>query len=72
MDNSVTPRWLCMSAACTYASMGLKKMKRHIKAGEILAKKSGKWFVDRYSIDEFFGDKKNEEIAVEKILASFR
>jgi hypothetical protein len=71
-NRSINPRWLCVREACQYASMSWRKMKRHIEAGEIFAKKSGKWFVDRESIDTFFLDDSYENMMVEKLLAEFR
>jgi hypothetical protein len=72
-NHNITPRWLCIREACAYASMGLKKMKQHIKEGDIYGKKSGKWFIDRYSIDAFLSDGiMDDKIIVEKILASLR
>ena len=72
-NHDITPRWLSIQAACSYASMGLKKMLRHINAGEIKATKKGKWFVDRKSIDAFLsGSELKETLLVEKILASVR
>lgn len=71
-SKGIIPRWLSLSEACQYASMSARKMKRHIKAGEIHGLKKGKWFVDRNSIDAFFRDDNFQNLMVEKVLASFR
>lgn len=68
----IVPRWLTLSEACRYASMSSRKMKRHIKAGEIYGSKKGKWFIDRDSIDAFFHDDNFQNLMVEKVLESFR
>jgi len=68
----IITRWLTLSEACRYASMSSRKMKRHIKEGEIYGSKKGKWFIDRDSIDAFFLDENFQNLMVEKVLESFR
>jgi Helix-turn-helix domain len=53
----VTPRWLSVSKACHYCSMGDERLMQFVRAGDIYGtKKGGKWYIDRFSIDRFFGD----------------
>jgi hypothetical protein len=67
----VTPRWLSVSLACKYASMSDKTLMRHVRSGEIYgAKKGGKWYLDRLSIDDFMrADERKIREKTERILA---
>jgi len=48
------PRWMDIKTACTYTSMSKPTIMEYIMIGDVYAKKlSGKWYVDRDSIDEF-------------------
>lgn len=65
--DDIDPRWLDLNKACTYASMSEKTLLQYInKAKDIYGtKKGGKWYIDRYSIDEFMlKDKKEIQAAV--------
>ncbi|NVM20968.1 MAG: helix-turn-helix domain-containing protein [Desulfobacterales bacterium] len=60
-SNNLWPRWLKISAACQYASLSPKTIKRMLIEGQLRGDRTpgGHWRVDRESIDEYFeGDKK--------------
>jgi DNA-binding MurR/RpiR family transcriptional regulator len=53
-----TPRWMKLSAAAKYASIGQKELIRLVKEGEIdgfqdLTLKTKQWIVDKNSIDKY-------------------
>lgn len=66
----INPRWLSVTKACHYASMSDKTLMRHVLSGEIHGKKvGGKWYIDRFSIDDFFhGDDPFIDETVARIL----
>ena len=48
------PRWLGISAACSYASMSKNTLMGYVLTNAIYGtKKAGKWYIDRNSIDAF-------------------
>jgi len=64
-SNNFWPRWLRVSAACKYASLSRKTLKRMLIEGDLRGERTpgGHWRVDRESIDEYFsGDHKALEI----------
>ena len=63
-------RWLGITRAAGYADMSTKTLRKYILSGEIYgARKGGKWYVDRDSIDAFF---LQDKVNVEEILARIR
>lgn len=54
IKDDINPRWLSVTQACKYTSMSDKTLMMYIKTGNIYGtKKGGKWYIDKYSIDEF-------------------
>ena len=66
-DKDINPRWLSVRQSCRYASMSDKTIMKYVLAGYIWgAKKGGKWYIDRFSIDAFFH---SDDVYVEDTLA---
>lgn len=71
--NDITPRWLSVQQAGAYASMSRPTIMKHITAGNFVAKKDGKWRVDRESIDRYLSsDSEDYTMMAKQILQSVR
>ncbi len=69
----ITPRWLSVSQASRYASMSRTTIMQHIASGDFVAKKEGKWRIDRESIDRYqLAGVVNYREEARSILASMR
>ena len=55
MAATIKPRWLEIKEACGYARVSRNTLMNYINEGHVYAfKRTGKWIVDRESIDDFF------------------
>ncbi len=72
-SNLTEARWLKLRTACNYAQMGKEKMLYYVETGRIYGTmKTGKWIIDRLSIDAFLlEDKLIEDETVANIAKSF-
>jgi len=70
LTDDINPRWLSVTEACKYISMSDKTLMNYVKSGEIYgAKKVGKWYIDRLSIDSFM---KADDIFVRETVARLK
>lgn len=55
-EAGASQRWLTLREACRYARVSKNTLRKLIEEGHITAKRlEGKWIVDRFSIDAFYG-----------------